>query len=65
MATSVTPKGREVEVTPGKDPTGYNRPYTVIKFKGVRVAGFAEDDPTGLAAELRTADETIDKTGLK
>lgn len=64
MPTAKTPDGRIVDIVRGSDPTGYNRPYTTVKYLGVRVAGFADDDPTSLINELKAADDTITKTGL-
>ena len=64
MPTAKTPNGHVVDIVQGRDPTGYNRPYTTIKYLGVRVAGFADDDPTSLAGELEYADRMILKTGL-
>ena len=64
MTTAKTPNGVMVEISQGTDPTGYNRPYTTIKYLGIRVGGFADNDPTSLFNELKFADDMIQKTGL-
>ena len=65
MATAKTPNGILVDVVNGTDPTGYNRPYTYIKYQGIRLIGFADDDPTNLIESLKRADEIITKTLLR